>query len=211
MLQEVRDLAKVTEEEEENEDEDEEVPMKPSATTATVAAHQTRTKITEPTSPETATKEIMTAVATTAGPTETSLLQAQLALTQKQVEKAAAEETEMDTSMSGKKRPTEERSMSSDNRSRGTTKVVVTPGPTAERVDIRNRRKQQEGETSRSRSNSPKSKNKAQRNRSKSKERKRDALMESLDPTHGGLVHTANTTRKEVDRQNHGGDPSKQD
>jgi hypothetical protein len=35
--------------------------------------------------------------------------------------------------------------------------------------------------------------------------------MESLDPTHGGLVHTTNTTCKEADRQNHGGGPSKQD
>jgi hypothetical protein len=211
MLQEVRDLAKVNEEDEGNEGEDEyedeEVLMKPSAPTK---ATTQKTKE-APIAPTEATEETKQTADTMAGPTETSLLRAQLALTQKQIERAAAEEKDMDTSTSGKKRTTEDRSMNSENRSRGTTKVVVTPGPTAARVDMRNRKKQLENETRPSRSNSPKGKSTAQRNRSKSKERKKGELMESLDPTHGGLVHTANSNCREVDRQNHGGGPSKQD
>jgi hypothetical protein len=141
----------------------------------------------------------------TAGPTAVNELKAQLDFTLKQVEK----QTDMDTSMSSRrKRPTEERSTNSDNRSRGTTKVVVTPGPTPARIEMRNRRGQERG-ANQGRDNRSSSKHEVQRSRSRSKERKKDPLMESLDPSHGGLVHTANY--READRQNQGGGPRKQD
>jgi hypothetical protein len=197
MLQNFKSTVSVDEDEEEDIGKDEEIPMKTGE-----SEHANKEQLQEKTG-TTETEE-------TAGPTAENTLKAQLNYTEKQVEAAAAV---MDTSTllgTNKKRAMEDRSTDTGNRSRGTTKVVVTPGPAAARVEMRNRRGQQERPTNPNQSNSPNSKKAQQRHRSKSKERKKDSPMESLDPTHGGLVHTDNTSR-EAGRQNQGGRPSKRD
>jgi hypothetical protein len=198
MLQKLNKTANACEENEEDcGEEDEEIPMKTGENEQNSNDQRQAT---------------ITAIETdkTSGPTEGNTLQAQLQYTQKQVESTAAATTEMDTSATSKKRAMEDRSTDTGNRSRGTTKVVVTPGPTVTRVEMRNRRGQQERSLSPNRNKNQHSK--AQhRHRSKSKERKKDPIMESLDPTNGGLVHTAKTNSTEADRRVQGGSPSKQD
>jgi hypothetical protein len=216
MLQQYKELAEVIEhdQKEEEDEEDEEMPMKASANTT--RTNDSRTTRTTPI-PADPTREVETRKEDTrgqheisTGPTATEVIQAQLKYTHQQLETVAASTTEMDTSEVSRKRSTEERSLYSDNRSRGTTKMVVTPGPSASRVEMRNRKGQRERETSPSVSNVFDHKQR-QRSKSKSKERKKMLAMDSLDPTLGGLVHTASSNDREVDRQNYGGDPRKQD